>query len=100
MWAHWHYYPLAMGNGDARTDYYENAWIKPDGEGGKHKPYGGFMRERPLPRLPRPASAAGNQIPAYTENDLLSGVFVQAGSTKTCCKTCAWRLKSALTASS
>lgn len=54
VFAHWHYYPVAINNVDPRTDYYEKSWINPQGEGGKHAGYGGFMRERPIPRLPRP----------------------------------------------
>lgn len=56
VFAHWHYYPVAINNVDPRSDYYTRSWMDPSGESGKHASYGGFMRERPVPRLPRSQS--------------------------------------------
>jgi hypothetical protein len=55
VYAHWHYYPVSLGNENpTSSDYYERNYIPVNGEGGVHAAYGGMMRERPLPRLPRP----------------------------------------------
>ncbi len=55
VYAHWHYYPVSFDNASPTSnDYYERNFIAPNGEGGIHAAYGGMMRERPLPRLPRP----------------------------------------------
>ena len=37
----------------AASDYYARNYLDPDGEGGKHAAYGGFLRDRPLPRAVR-----------------------------------------------
>jgi hypothetical protein len=43
-------YPLSLDNEDPSDDTYETAFLDPAGESGKHRAYGGFLRERPLPR--------------------------------------------------
>jgi hypothetical protein len=40
-------FPLSF-NQPVDHDYYQNGYISPDGEGGKHRASGGFLRERPL----------------------------------------------------
>jgi SpoIID/LytB domain protein len=45
-------YPVSIDNKDPRVDYYTTQYLTPDGEGGKHAAYGGFLRERPLPQAP------------------------------------------------
>lgn len=45
-------YPISFSNTSWVSDYYANGYINPQGEGGVHAPYGGFLRERPLPRDP------------------------------------------------
>lgn len=45
-------YPLSLDNQDPANDYYARNYLSPDGEGGKHLAYGGFLRERPLPQAP------------------------------------------------
>ena len=46
-------FPISIDNRDPDNDYYAKGFISPDGEKGKHKSYGGYFRQRPLPRLPR-----------------------------------------------
>lgn len=45
-------FPLSIDNKAPASDYYARNWLKPEGEGGKHVAYGGFLRDRPLPRAP------------------------------------------------
>lgn len=46
-------FPVSLSNRQPDKDYYEKGFIDVNGENGKHKGYGGFIRQRPLPRLPR-----------------------------------------------
>ncbi len=43
-------YPLSVDNVPSEKDYYATHYLNPDGEDGKHKAYGGFLRDRPLPQ--------------------------------------------------
>ncbi|MEV0650745.1 endo-1,3-alpha-glucanase family glycosylhydrolase [Phytomonospora sp. NPDC050363] len=43
---------ISIENKPAETDYYTRNYLTPDGEGGIHSAYGGFLRDRPLPRDP------------------------------------------------
>ncbi|GAA4955126.1 hypothetical protein GCM10023205_16180 [Yinghuangia aomiensis] len=45
-------YPVSLNNAAGDADYYRKNYLNPDGEGGKHKPYGGLLRDSPLPRAP------------------------------------------------
>ena len=47
-------YPISIDNRDPESDYYATEYLNPDGEGGIHAVYGGLLRDRPLPRNPRP----------------------------------------------
>lgn len=47
-------FPVSLDNRDPEKDYYEVHYLSPDGEGGKHRAGGGYLRQRPLPRPPRP----------------------------------------------
>ena len=47
-------FPISIDNKPAATDYYTTQFLAPDGEGGKHLAYGGYLRERPLPQTPWP----------------------------------------------
>jgi hypothetical protein len=49
-----HYFtPFPLGNDQpAETDQYARQFLPPGGEGGKHAAYGGFLRDRPVPRPP------------------------------------------------
>src|SRR5579884_2089571 len=49
-------FPISLDNKDPTIDYYTTGYLAPDGEGGKHRRYGGYLRERPLPRSPRPGA--------------------------------------------
>ncbi len=42
--------PISIDNKDGAEDYYATEYLKVDGEDGKHAAYGGFLRDRPLPR--------------------------------------------------
>lgn len=50
--SHWHYFPLSFDNKPAGEDRYDLEMLTPDGENGRHSKYGGFLRDRPLPRDP------------------------------------------------
>ena len=43
-------YPISIDNADSAADYYTRNYLSPTGEGGKHAAYGGYLRDRPLPR--------------------------------------------------
>lgn len=47
-------FPISIDNKPAAEDYYTTQYLSPDGEHGKYRASGGFLRERPLPRSPRP----------------------------------------------
>lgn len=46
-------YPISLDNADPASDYYQTGYLAPGGEGGTHQAYGGFLRDRPIPRPPR-----------------------------------------------
>ncbi|WP_308380094.1 endo-1,3-alpha-glucanase family glycosylhydrolase [Streptomyces sp. ISL-43] len=46
-------YPLSLDNASADADYYTRNYLNPAGESGKHQRYGGLLRDRPLPVLPK-----------------------------------------------
>ena len=54
-------FPISIDNRDPDNDYYAKGFISPDGEKGKHKSYGGYFRQRPLPRLQTPAQQLGQR---------------------------------------
>jgi len=47
-------FPISIDNKPAASDYYKNEYLNPNGENGKHIAYGGYLRDRPLPRPVRP----------------------------------------------
>jgi hypothetical protein len=49
-------FPISLDNKDPPLDYYATGYLSPEGEGGKHRRSGGYLRERPLPRPPRPGA--------------------------------------------
>jgi hypothetical protein len=52
-----HYLPaftVSIDNKPAESDYYTTGYLAADGENGKHAAYGGYLRDRPVPRAPRP----------------------------------------------
>lgn len=49
-------FPISFDNKSAASDYYQTGYLNPNGENGKHISYGGFLRDRPLPRPIRPES--------------------------------------------
>jgi hypothetical protein len=53
VYAHWHWFPTSFDNWPADKDQYAD-YLSPDGTQGKLRAEGGFVRERPLPRPPRP----------------------------------------------
>ncbi|MEW2413117.1 glycoside hydrolase family 71 protein [Streptomyces sp. NPDC046866] len=46
-------YPLSLDNASADGDYYTRHYLDPAGENGKHRSYGGLLRDRPLPVRPK-----------------------------------------------
>lgn len=50
-------FPISEDNKAAASDYYTVNYLAPNGEGGAHAAYGGFLRERPLPRAVDASSA-------------------------------------------
>jgi hypothetical protein len=46
-------YPLSLDNGQPENDYYERNYLDPRGEKGRHKAFGGLLRDRPPRREPR-----------------------------------------------
>ncbi len=44
--------PVSLDNLDPSVDYYTRHYLDPDGENGKHRAYGGYLRDRPLGRAP------------------------------------------------
>ncbi len=51
--AHWvPSLPVSLDNGNPASDYYRVNYLDPNGEGGKHAAYGGYLRDRPLGRDP------------------------------------------------
>lgn len=42
--------PVSIDNKEGGRDYYAVNYVAPGGEGGKHRPYGGFLRDRPQVR--------------------------------------------------
>jgi hypothetical protein len=44
--------PISLDNKAPGSDYYQRNYMSPTGEGGKHRAYGGYMRDRPLGRGP------------------------------------------------
>ncbi len=53
VFAHyWPPLPVSLDNQSPSLDYYARNYLTPDGEGGKHAAYGGYLRDRPLTRSP------------------------------------------------
>ncbi len=46
-------YPLSLDNEQPHRDYYARNYLAPHGENGKHRAYGGLLRDRPLPVRPQ-----------------------------------------------
>ncbi len=47
-------FPISIDNADPSSDYYARNYLTIGGENGKHAQYGGFLRDRPVPRQPLP----------------------------------------------
>lgn len=50
-------YPLSLDNKNPASDYYVNGYLNPTGESGKHKAYGGLLRDRPIGVTPDSSSS-------------------------------------------
>ncbi|MEV8155607.1 hypothetical protein AB0R11_24135 [Streptomyces fradiae] len=46
-------YPLSLDNEEPHRDYYARNYLAPHGENGKHRAYGGLLRDRPRPVRPQ-----------------------------------------------
>jgi hypothetical protein len=53
VFAHWHVFRISADNEPPHVDYYARDFLSPDGFNGQYRNFGGYMRERPLPRPPR-----------------------------------------------
>jgi hypothetical protein len=53
VYAHWHWFPTSFDNRPPEVDLYAD-YLSPEGSRGKLLAEGGYIRERPLPRRPRP----------------------------------------------
>src|SRR5438128_1389414 len=49
-------YPISIDNRPTDQDYYATKYLDPAGAGGADVAFGGTLRDRPLPRDPRPES--------------------------------------------
>jgi Glycosyl hydrolase family 71 len=57
VFAHYFYpFPVSIDNAAAANDYYNSEYLNPQGESGKWKKQGGFLRQRPLPVSPSSGS--------------------------------------------
>jgi hypothetical protein len=45
-------FPRSFDDEDPASDYYARNYLTRDGEGGRHAAYGGYLRDRPVPRAP------------------------------------------------
>ncbi|QMT01881.1 endo-1,3-alpha-glucanase family glycosylhydrolase [Gordonia jinghuaiqii] len=45
-------FPVSIDNEPPESDYYRTEYLDPTGEDGIHMSYGGYLRDRPLPRKP------------------------------------------------
>jgi hypothetical protein len=59
--------PISIDNKDGSQDYYATQYLTADGEDGKHAAYGGFLRDRPLPR-------AHSELADWKFRDLLTEI--------------------------
>jgi Glycosyl hydrolase family 71 len=60
-------FPISIDNEDGDEDYYAKQYLTVDGENGIHAAYGGFLRDRPLPR-------AHSNLPAWQQADLVTEI--------------------------
>jgi hypothetical protein len=67
--------PVSIDNRPAAVDYYTYGYLTPNGENGKHRAYGGFLRDRPIPREPHPNRTWGvRNMEAEVRQAMNSGV--------------------------
>lgn len=64
-------FPISIDDRDPANDYYQKGYLHPDGENGKHRAYGHFINQRPIPRLPR-------RVPDWAELDRYDEVRMAA----------------------
>jgi hypothetical protein len=56
VFAHWHFFAISMDNKPAASDYYASQLLASTGPDGKAADFGSYLRQRPLPRAPRPTA--------------------------------------------
>jgi hypothetical protein len=57
VFAHYHgQYVISQDNRAPLQDFYTTQYLNPNGFGGTYKPFGGYLRDRPLPRGPLPGN--------------------------------------------
>ena len=58
-------FPISIDNVDPSNDYYARNYLTIDGENGKYAQYGGFLRDRPVPRQPLARPGLAGRGPAH-----------------------------------
>jgi hypothetical protein len=49
-------FPISLDNKAPSSDFWQTHWLDPNGGKGEYTQYGGYTRDRPIPRPPRPES--------------------------------------------
>jgi hypothetical protein len=73
--AHYHCpFPTKISNKPEEGDYYTRGFLSPEGENGKHRMYGGYLRDRPYPIAPAPE---GEDFAAFqAEQDVRQAIVI------------------------
>ena len=61
-------FPISIDDRDPANDYYQKGYLHPDGENGKHRAYGHFINQRPIPAFPA-ASPTGRNSTATMRSE-------------------------------
>ena len=67
-------FPRSHDNKPASADYYARELIPPDGENGKHRAYGGLMRDRPLGRSALSGDFVAKDLEAEVSQAIAAGL--------------------------
>jgi hypothetical protein len=66
--------PVSIDNKAPASDYYAVNYLTPNGEGGKHAAYGGFLRDRPLGRAPIDGNWRLEDMKTEVRNAIAAGI--------------------------
>jgi len=67
-------YPVSFDNRPPEDDYYARSYLQPSGEKGKHKAFGGLLRDRPMGRAPRPGDWRAADFEAEVRQAMAAGL--------------------------